>query len=126
MKLQNGYKVIYEKIADGERTFFADKLDGTDAVQIGNTSFKIGEYKLVFEKDGQIYGSKSGRTEDGEHLAAFDKVFVETNAEETQEPANEQTQEPEQQNAGNEEDEPEVNPVADDEEEPEADPAEEE
>ena len=31
MNLQNGYKVIYEEIVDGKRTFFADKLDGSDA-----------------------------------------------------------------------------------------------
>ena len=76
MKLQNGYKVIYEKVADGERTFFADKLDGTDATIIGNTSFKIGEYKLVYEKDGSIYGSTSGAVKDGVRIEAFDEVFV--------------------------------------------------
>ena len=76
MKLQNGYKVIYEKIADGTRAFFADKLDGTDAVKIGNTTFKVGEYKLVFEKDGGIFGSKTGAVEDGTRITAFDDVFV--------------------------------------------------
>jgi hypothetical protein len=125
MNLQNGYKVIYEKIADGKRTFFADKMDGTEADQIGE-AVEIGKYKLVFEKDGKIYGSESGKTEDGVCLEAFNEVFVKTNTEETQEPANEQSQEPEQQKAGNEEEEPEVKPAADDAEEPDAKPQEEE
>ena len=75
MKLQNGYKVIYEKIADGKRAFFADKLDGTAATQLGE-AIKIGEYKLVFEKDGGIFGSATGKVEDGERIKAFDEVFV--------------------------------------------------
>ena len=75
MNLQNGYKVIFEKIADGERTFFADKLDGTAAVQIGD-AVKIGQYKLVYEKDGQIYGSVSGVPASDDHcFADFDIVF---------------------------------------------------
>ena len=78
MNLQNGYKVIYEKIADGERTFFADKLDGTSAVQIGE-AIKIGQYKLVYEKDGQIYGSVSGVPAIGDHcFTEFDEVFKAT------------------------------------------------
>ena len=84
MNLQNGYKVIYEKIADGERTFFADKVDGTEVTQLGE-AIKVGKYKLVFEKDGKIYGSESGKTEDGVCLEAFNEVFVETR--EAQEPA---------------------------------------
>ena len=76
MKLHNGYKVIYEKIADGERTFFADKMDGTDATQLGD-AIKVGKYKLVFEKDGQIYASETGKVEDGVCLEAFNEVFVE-------------------------------------------------
>ena len=78
MNLQNGYKVIYEKIADGERTFFADKLDGTVAAQIGN-AIKIGQYKLVYEKGGQIYGSTSGIPAAGDHcFEEFDQVFKAT------------------------------------------------
>ena len=75
MKLQNGYKVIYEKIAAGERTFFADKLDGTAATQIGD-AIKVGAYKLVYEKDGGVFGSTTGKLEDGVRLGAFDTVFV--------------------------------------------------
>ena len=83
MDLQNGYKVLYEKIANGERTFFADKLDGTAATQIGD-AIKIGKYKLVYEKDGQIYGSETGNVKDGACLEAFNEVFITAN---TVEPA---------------------------------------
>ena len=38
-------------------------------------------YKLVFEKDGNIYGSTTGAVEDGEHIAAFDEVFIANTAE---------------------------------------------
>jgi hypothetical protein len=79
MNLQNGYKVIYEKIANGERTFFADNVDGTEVIQLGE-AIKIGQYKLVFEKDGKIYGSETGKVEDGICLEAFNEVF--TDAEE--------------------------------------------
>jgi hypothetical protein len=119
MNLQNGYKVIYEKIADGERTFFADKLDGADATQIGE-AIEIGKYKLVFEKDGKIYGSESGKIEDGVCLEAFNAIFVETEA-------TEETQDPAPANVEPEVIEPEVEPVIEDEEEPtEVEPEEEE
>ena len=74
MDLQNGYKVIYEKIANGERTFFADKLDGTKATKLGD-AIKVGKYKLVFEKDGNIFGSETGAVKDGTRLDIFDEVL---------------------------------------------------
>ena len=85
MNLQNDYKVLYEKIADGKRTFFASK-SGTfvDAEQIGEP-IEIGKYKLVYEKNGKIYGSESGIpnfNENGEPVdsafSSFDEIFVET------------------------------------------------
>ena len=78
MDLQNGYKVIYEKIADGERTFFASKHNGEAATQLGD-AIKVGEYKLVFEKDGGIFGSVTGKVEDGKRIEAFDEVFIAAN-----------------------------------------------
>jgi hypothetical protein len=90
MKLQNGYKVIYEKIADGKRTFFADKMDGTGADQLNDTPFEIGEYKLIYQnnEDGKFYGSTSGIPAAGDHcFSEFDKVFVEGYQEESNEPA---------------------------------------
>jgi hypothetical protein len=74
MKLQNGYKVIYEKIADRTRTFFADRLDGTAADQLGD-AFEIGKYKLIFEKDSSIFGSATGKIEDGVRIKDFDQAI---------------------------------------------------
>lgn len=85
MNLQNDYKVLYEKVADGQRTFFASK-SGTfaDAEQIGEP-IEIGKYKLVYEKNGKIYGSESGIpnfNKNGEPVDSafnsFDEIFVET------------------------------------------------
>jgi hypothetical protein len=121
MKLQNGYKVIYEKIADGERTFFADKMDGNGAKQLENTDgtpFTIGKYKLVFEKDGRIWGSETGKIEDGVCFDAFDEVLVEGYEEEAQEPA--------PANVEPKNEEPDVNDEGDDEGQSEIDPEDEE
>ena len=84
MNLQNGYKVIYEKIADGNRTFLASKTGlFADAEVI--TEAKIGEYKLIYEKDGRFYGSTTGLpAEDDYCFEDFDKVFKK--AEEATEP----------------------------------------
>ena len=77
MNLQNGYKVIYEKIADGERTFYATETTKCDpAVDEKIVTAAIGEYKLVYEKNGQIYGSVSGVPAENDHcFSEFDKVF---------------------------------------------------
>jgi hypothetical protein len=116
MNLQNGYKVIYEKIADGERTFFADKMDGTKATQLGD-AIKIGQYKLVYEKDGQVYGSESGvPSETDKCFDAFNEVFVE--AVEAEEPA--------AVNVEPETNEPEVEPAVPENEEEPSEPEDEE
>lgn len=76
MNLQNGYKVIYDKAADGKRTFYASQT-GTfaDATPIGE-NFEIGKYKLIYEKDGSIFGSETGIPAEGDHcFAEFNKVF---------------------------------------------------
>jgi hypothetical protein len=80
MDLKNGYKVVYEKIADGKRTFYATKnvkCDPTvDDVIVEAT---IGEYKLIYEKDGKFYGSISGIPAEGDfcfETENFKKVFV--------------------------------------------------
>ncbi len=75
MNLQNGYKVIYEKAADGKRTFYASKTGVfADAEKILEAT--IGEYKLIYEKNGQFYGSASGiPTENDYCFVEFDKVF---------------------------------------------------
>jgi len=88
MKLENGYKVIYEKAVDGARTFYASKTgvcnpDVDDVI----ANFVDNDYKgrLVYEQAGKFYvtavGSKvpafdaNGNSTD-ECLDAFNKVFV--------------------------------------------------
>ena len=77
MDLQNGYKVIYEKIADGKRTFYATKGVKCDpTVDDKIVEATIGEYKLIYEKDGKFYGSMTGIPADSDYcFAEFDKVF---------------------------------------------------
>jgi hypothetical protein len=89
MNLQNGYKVIYEKAADGKRTFYATKNVVCDpAVDDKIVEATIGEYKLIYEKAGQFYGSTSGIPAEGDHcFTEFDKVFkVATEEPKTEEP----------------------------------------
>ena len=75
MNLQNGYKVIYEKAADGKRTFYASQ-DGTFAGAAEIAEAVIGQYKLIYEKAGKIYGSESGVPAEGDHcFTEFNKVF---------------------------------------------------
>jgi hypothetical protein len=77
MNLQNGYKVIYEKAADGKRTFYASKTGVfADAEVIAEA--EIGKYKLIYEKAGRFFGSESGIPTATDYcFDAFDKVFVE-------------------------------------------------
>ena len=92
MNLQNGYKVIYEKAADGKRTFYASKTGVfADAEKIAEAV--IGQYKLIYEKNGQFYGSETGIPADNDHcFTEFDKVFKET----VEEPVTPATEEPAQ------------------------------
>lgn len=77
MNLQNGYKVIYEKIADGKRTFYATKNVKCDpSIDDMIVEATIGEYKLIYEKAGRFYGSKTGIPAEGDYcFEGFDKVF---------------------------------------------------
>lgn len=81
MKLQNGYKVIYEKTADGKRTFYATKNVTCDpAVDDKIIEAEIGKYKLIYEKNGEFFGSTTGiPAEDDDCFTTenFKKVFVE-------------------------------------------------
>ena len=88
MDLQNGYKVIYEKAADGKRTFYASKT-GVFADAEVITEAEIGKYKLIYEKAGHFYGSETGIPTEGDYcFTEFDKVFKVT--EEPVEPATEE------------------------------------
>ena len=77
MNLQNGYKVIYEKTADGKRTFYATK-NATCNPEVDDKIVEatIGTYKLIYEKNGSFYGSTTGIPADGDHcFTEFDQVF---------------------------------------------------
>ena len=75
MNLKNDYKVLYAEAADGIRTFKASKT-GVFADAEAIAEFEIGKYKLIYEKDGHICGSETGKVEDGVCLDAFDSLFV--------------------------------------------------
>ena len=76
MNLQNGYKVIYEKAAGGEHVFFASKTGiFADAQELGRLI--DGEYKLIYEKNGQLFSSVTGiPAESDEGFTIFNKVIV--------------------------------------------------
>ena len=81
MNLQNGYKVIYEKAADGKRIFYASKT-GVFADAEVITEAVIGQYKLIYEKAGRFYGSETGIPAEGDYcFTEFDKVFKVTSEE---------------------------------------------
>ena len=88
MNLQNGYKVIYEKITDGKRTFYATKNNTCDpAVDTKLVEAAIGEYKLIYERAGRFYGSKTGIPTDTDFcFEGFDEVFKETVVDSTEDP----------------------------------------
>lgn len=77
MDLKNGYKVIYEKTADGKRAFYASKTGVfADAELIAEAT--IGEYKLIYEKNGNFYGSATGIPANDDHcFEDLKAVFVE-------------------------------------------------
>lgn len=81
MDLRNGYKVIYEKAEDGVRTFYASKTGFfADAEIIAETA--IGEYKLIYEKDGMFYGSTTGiPTEEDYCFEEFKAIFEDAESE---------------------------------------------
>lgn len=82
MDLQNGYTVLNEKIADGKRTFIAKGPEVEDK-EFG--PFTIGEFKLVYEKDGQIYGSTTGIPAEGDIcFNEFDAIFIADKEEDTE------------------------------------------
>lgn len=80
MNLKNGYKVMYEVIEGSERVFTASKTGlFADAEEIAR--FDIGSYKVVYQRGNEFFGIDAEGVETS--LDAFDKVFVETSAEET-------------------------------------------
>ena len=90
MNLQNGYKGLYERTADGTRTFYATQTGVCNPeVDTKIADAVIGQYKLIYEKAGQIYGSTSGIPADGDKcFTEFDSIFKEATGEPVVEPAN--------------------------------------
>ena len=92
MNYKNGYKVVYEVAANGERTFYASKSDiypKTDDVKLA--SFKDAEYagKTIYEHAGEFYvadttaakfdeeGNPTGTKLVGMEDTNFDEILVE-------------------------------------------------
>lgn len=86
MDLKNGYKVVYEVIEtrgeDKVRVFKASKT-GVFADAEAVAEAKIGEYKLIYEKNGDFYGSVTGIPTDEDTRFDFDRLFKEANSEST-------------------------------------------
>ena len=104
MELKNGYKVIYDVAKNGERNFYASKTGVFADAEPLLESVKIGDYKLIYEKEGMFYGSTTGiPAADDYCFEAFNKVFVEGTEEVTTAEV-EQSEEPTTPNkeAGNE------------------------
>lgn len=84
MDLKNGYKVIYDVAKAGKRNFYASKTGVfADAEPIAE-GINIGDYKLIYEKNGMFYGSTERfPTENDYCFEEFNKVFVEETTTET-------------------------------------------
>ena len=93
MELQNGYKVIYEKAADGKRTFYASKSNAYPAAEdIELASFDDADFegKVIYEHKGKFYvsvGNLPAYDENGMPtdtlIEGFDEVFKKTTAADT-------------------------------------------
>lgn len=57
MKLENGYKLIYEVIKDGVREFRASKTGAPADNDYLLTENTIGANRLVYEYEGKLYGT---------------------------------------------------------------------
>ena len=79
MNLKNGYKVLYAEAAEGMRTFKASKT-GTFADAEIIAEIEMGKYKLIYEKEGKIYGSETGVPSEAD--ISFDAFKSVLNAEE--------------------------------------------
>lgn len=86
MNLQNDFKVIYEKAADGKRTFYASKSNSypaTDDVVLASFNDEDYRGKVIYEYKGKFYASTGAfpaYDENGEPkdtlIDDFNKVFI--------------------------------------------------
>ena len=103
MKLENGYKLIYEVVENGVREFRASKTGVPTEDDFVLTSNTIGANRLVYEYEGRFYGTgdkfvptydKSGVPTDTALISdeAFAEVFVAKEPVEGDEPEVENTE----------------------------------
>lgn len=99
MEFKNGYKVVYEVAADGQRTFYATRsniypprdADGNIVKNEDNivlATFDDADYagRIIYEYEGNFYVSEQNKTpkynEDGtpadERITGFEAVLVES------------------------------------------------
>ena len=89
MELRNGYKVIYEKAKNGQRTFYASKTNTCNPASDDEiASFVDNNFagKVIYEHAGKFYVSaetlpaynEEGMPTDACISDAFDQVFVES------------------------------------------------
>jgi len=117
MNYKNGYKVVYDVAAGGERTFYASKSSiypNADDTKLA--SFKDAEYagKTIYEYEGEFYVAdttaakfdKEGKPT-GSKIEGFEKILVEDT--DTNEPAPANIEEPKAPVASEPEKDPEVN-----------------
>lgn len=106
MKLENGYKLIYEVVDNGVREFRASKTGVPTDDDFVITSNTIGANKLIYQYEGKFYGTGDNfvptYNEDGTPAddalitdEAFAEVFVaKTVEEETDEPSKDEPSTP--------------------------------
>lgn len=87
MNYKNGYKVVYEVAANGERTFYASKSNSypnTDDAPLA--TFIDAEYagKTIYEHAGEFYAADTNAPKfdengipTGNKIAGFEALFVE-------------------------------------------------
>lgn len=75
MKLQNGYKLVYERAADGKRAFYASKTGYPTENDLELGSFVDEDFigKIIYEYEGKFYVSAG-------NVPAYDDNGVPTDA----------------------------------------------
>lgn len=93
MELKNGYKVIYDIASNNEHVFYASTSGLFDDKCKEICRLTGGQYKLIYEKNGQFFGSASGiPTADDKPISeAFNKVFIEETEENSAAPKTKST-----------------------------------
>ena len=89
MDLKNGYKVLYEVVDPENRVFKATKsVPAADDAVIATIA--KGTYKLVYEKDGKVFGVPTAGGDEVDLTSTFAEVLVEGEVAEQVEAGNDQ------------------------------------